>query len=202
MNFWIFSYFRKYKKESRKNIIENSILIKKMNFSCFSWMRSFQLFHFSTKYSKSTMDVIERLKSVNHHEIPLFSFLGKTMYARVVDVYDGDTLTVIFEYNGEIIKYKMRAMGYDCAEMKPKKNDPNREKEKELAKLARSRFIELMGGEDTIVQIQFLEFDKYGRILGYIYPKDADIKNSISINQIMINEGHGKAYSGGTKEEW
>jgi endonuclease YncB( thermonuclease family) len=144
----------------------------------------------------------DKLKSIDHKKIPLFSFKDKVIIARVVDVYDGDTFTALFEYNGEIMKYKCRAMGYDCAEMKPRKDDPNRDQEKALALKAKKRFIELMGGEDTMIQMKCLEFDKYGRILTYVYPLHGDIQNDESINNAMIHEGHGKAYSGGTKEEW
>ena len=145
---------------------------------------------------------IQKLRSIDHTKIPIFSFMGKILIGRIVDVYDGDTCTVLFEYNNEIMKYKLRAMGYDCAEMKPKKSDPNRDKEKELAIAAKNRFIQLIGGSDTIVQVKCLEFDKYGRILGYIYRLNEDVETAKSVNDIMIEEGHGKQYSGGTKEEW
>jgi endonuclease YncB( thermonuclease family) len=170
--------------------------------NCFCGIRSFMKNFLYREIRNQEMDLIQKLKAVEHKKLPLFSFQGKTTVARVVDVYDGDTLTIVFEYNGEIMKYKMRAMGYDCAEMKPKKDDPNRDKEKELAKLAKSRFIELMGGDDAIVRIKMLGFDKYGRILGYIYHYDDDVEVSKSINDKMIEEGHGKVYLGGTKEEW
>ena len=98
----------------------------------------------------------------------------------------------------QIMKYKLRAMGYDCAEMKPKKSDPNRDKEKELAIAAKNRFIQLIGGSDTIVQVKCLEFDKYGRILINVW----NMVDEKSLNQIMIDEGHGKAYDGGTKDVW
>lgn len=145
---------------------------------------------------------ILQLKSIDHSKISLFSFKDKVIIARVIDVYDGDTFTALFEYNGEIMKYKCRAMGYDCAEMKPKKDDPNRDQEKALALKAKNRFIELIGGIDSIVQMKCLEFDKYGRILTYVYTLENDIKHDESINSIMIREKHGKPYDGGTKEEW
>ncbi len=167
------------------------------------------MLHFIKKYicffnieNKKMNQHVEVLKSFDHSKISLFSFKDKVIIARVIDVYDGDTCTILFEYNGEIMKYKCRAMGYDCAEMKPRKDDPNRDQEKKLALAAKNRFIELMGGVDAIVQIKCLEFDKYGRILGYFYPLNTNIQETESINNIMIKEGHGKAYSGGTKDEW
>ncbi len=152
--------------------------------------------------NKMNNDLIQKLKSTDYKKLPLFSFKDKVIIARIVDVYDGDTCTILFEYNGEIMKYKCRCMGYDCAEMKPKKDDPNRDQEKALALKAKNRFIELIGGDGAIVQIKCLEFDKYGRILGYLYPLNSDVEHDESINSVMIREGHGKAYEGGTKEEW
>ncbi len=162
-------------------------------------------------------DPIAALQAVDPDKLPLFTFKGRSLIARIVEVYDGDTCTVVFKWNGEMIKYKVRAYGYDCAEMKPKKDDPNREKEKALAVAARKRFIELVGGEDdfsdqsaqrakivTIVRLECLDFDKYGRILAYFYPL-VDVPkpdHSNSINQVMNKEGHGKPYTGGTKESW
>ena len=145
---------------------------------------------------------INKLRSMDPKKVSLFSFENKVLIARIVDVYDGDTCTALFEYNGEVMKYKCRAMGYDCAEMKPKKDDPNRDQEKALAQKAKARFIELMGGADAIVQMKCLEFDKYGRILAYLYPIADDVAHDESINAKMIREGHGKAYMGGTKDEW
>ncbi len=160
------------------------------------------LYYCNNKNNKKIEMEIEKLKSIDYKKIPLFSFKDKILIARVVEVYDGDTCTILFEYNGEIMKYKCRCMGYDCAEMKPKKDAPHRDEEKTLALKAKNRFIELIGGIDSIVQIKALEFDKYGRILGYIYILNSDIHHDESVNSIMIREGHGKPYDGGHKDEW
>jgi endonuclease YncB( thermonuclease family) len=131
--------------------------------------------------------------------IPYFSFKNKTFIAKPCNIYDGDTFTSIFEYRGELIKYKCRCMGYDTAEMKPKLADKNREHEKELAHKAKDRFIELLNKHPSnLVKIECLDFDKYGRILVNVW-NNIDDK---SINTIMIEEGHGKPYDGGTKEQW
>jgi endonuclease YncB( thermonuclease family) len=147
-------------------------------------------------------DLLGRLRNFNEKTIPVFSFAGRVVTCRVVDVYDGDTCTVIFEHGAEMIKYKVRCMGYDCAEIKPKLNNPNREEEIRLAKLAKARFIELLG-PDRLVLLKCLEFDKYGRILGYFYPLGSDVTSvDASLNVTMIREGHGRPYEGGTKDAW
>ena len=142
----------------------------------------------------------DKLNKINDpKDIPYFSFAGKTFIARHCHIYDGDTFSVIFEYKGEFIKYKCRSLGYDCAEMKPRKNIENRDNHILLAHKAKDRLEELLNKHPTkLIKIECFEFDKYGRLLVNIY-NNIDTK---SINNIMIEEGHGKVYNGGTKEEW
>jgi endonuclease YncB( thermonuclease family) len=138
-------------------------------------------------------------KITDPKEIPYFSFSGMTFIAKHCNIYDGDTFSAIFEYKGEIIKYRIRSKGYDCAEMKPRKNIENRDLQIELAHKAKNRFEELLNKHPTkLIKIECFEFDKYGRLLANIY----NFVDTNSINDIMIEEGHGKVYNGGTKEEW
>ena len=65
--------------------------------------------------------------------------------------------------------------------------------EKQLALEAKQRFTELLG---NLVTLKCGKFDKYGRILVEIYV------NNICINEKMIEEGHGRPYDGGLKNEW
>ena len=140
------------------------------------------------------LKVISDVKSVQY-----FSLKGNVFYALPCNIYDGDTFSVIFEYKGELIKYRCRCNGYDTAEIKPSLNDPNRDHEKELALKAKDRLIELLNKHETkLIKIECLEFDKYGRLLINFW-NNVDKK---SINEIMISEGHGKPYNGGSKEKW
>ena len=113
------------------------------------------------------------------------------------NIYDGDTFSVIFDYNGDLIKYKCRCMGYDCAEMKPLLSNPNRIHEKELAHIAKDRLTELLFKHPTkLIKIECFNFDKYGRLLINFW----NMVDKESINDIMIKEGHGKPYDGGKKD--
>ncbi len=47
-----------------------------------------------------------------------------------------------------------------------------------------------------LVKIECLEFDKYGRMLLNVF----NMIDTKSINEIMIEEKHGKPYFGGTKD--
>ncbi len=153
-----------------------------------------------TTTNKELTNATDKLKNIKSEtEVPYFTFNNMTFYGIPCHVYDGDTFSLIFEFNNNIIKYKCRCIGYDTAEMKPKLNVPNREKEIELAHKAKARFIELLSKHPSkLVKVDCLNFDKYGRILVNV----SNMVDTKSINEIMIEEGHGKPYSGGTKEEW
>jgi endonuclease YncB( thermonuclease family) len=81
--------------------------------------------------------------------------------------------------------------------MKPLLSNVHRDKEIELAKQARNRFIELLTKQRTIT-VDCFEFDKYGRVLVNIY----NGVDKESVNEIMIREKHGRPYDGGKKEAW
>jgi endonuclease YncB( thermonuclease family) len=151
-------------------------------------------------FDMNEMDDLERLMNIDNREsMRCFSFKGKTFYGLPTNVYDGDTFSLIFIYNREIIKYRCRTLGYDSPEMKPSLENPNREKEIEMAKLAKRRFQELLlKNPNGRVRVLCHKFDKYGRILVEVW-NDVDEK---SINEIMVEEGHGKKYDGGKKELW
>lgn len=126
------------------------------------------------------------------------SFDGLVVEAKVVDVYDGDTLTVKFIYRGEITQSKVRMLGYDSPEMKPKKlgrTKDSLEREKKAAIAARNRLRDLC--QDLVV-VKFGLNDKYGRPLGTLHTLDG----KLCINNIMLDEGHGYSYDGKTKQQW
>jgi endonuclease YncB( thermonuclease family) len=139
------------------------------------------------------------LNNIDEKDIPYFSFSGMTFMAKPCHIYDGDTFSIIFKYRDEYIKYRCRCIGYDSPEMKPLKNNPNRDHEKELANKSRERLIELLNKHPSkLIKVDCLEFDKYGRLLINAW----NMIDTKCINKIMVEEGHGKAYDGGTKEGW
>lgn len=141
----------------------------------------------------------KNLCTVEDSSLDYFTFYGQKIVVKPCNFYDGDTFSAIFNFNGQIIKYKCRCNGYDSAEMKPLKSNPNRDKEKELAKSAKDRFTQLaLAHPSGLCLIECGHFDKYGRILVKVY----NGVNTESINDIMIKEGHGKPYDGGTKDSW
>ena len=134
---------------------------------------------------------MNKLNNINSDDISIFSLNGYSTQAKVVDVYDGDTCTIVFKWEGKYRKFKCRCYGYDSPEMKPRLNIENRDEIKENAVKAKERLIELT---KNVIRIECMDFDKYGRLLVKLYKN-----NNSLINDIMINEGHGYVYHGGTK---
>lgn len=50
--------------------------------------------------------------------------------AKVIDVYDGDTVTIAAWHNGDLSQFKIRLFGIDCAEMKAPHGGKETAKEK------------------------------------------------------------------------
>jgi endonuclease YncB( thermonuclease family) len=95
--------------------------------------------------------------------------------------------------------------GYDSPEIKPSIKLSNRDEIKKKAIEARDFLQSLINKEENqIIWMKFNGFDKYGRVLATLYSSNENENNSIksikSINQQMIDNGHGYVYSGGTKQ--
>ncbi len=108
------------------------------------------------------------------------------------------------------MRVKARFYGYDCSEMKPSLNDPKREEKKIKAKIAKQRLWDLCTNNsetekhETLIFIHCYDYDKYGRLMvvAYQLPVDGNELFENSINNKMIEEGHGYSYYGGKKEDF
>lgn len=120
-----------------------------------------------------------------------FTYDGKRFKAKVVDVHDGDTITIVFRPYTEKIQLCARMNGYDSPELHPRKNIANRNAEILAAEAAKNALKNKIG--EKIVEIECHPFDKYGRLLVTVHYE------GININNWMMTEGHGYAYAGGTK---
>ena len=73
----------------------------------------------------------------NHQQLKRFMFNGLSTYAKITDIYDGDTVTIVFNYQNKVYKHQFRMFGYDSPEIKVSKNDPNRVLHKHAAELVK-----------------------------------------------------------------
>lgn len=158
---------------------------------------------------KQMIDKIRELYRHHGSNTPYFSLKGLKTYARVIDLYDGDTITVVFDVNGYFLKFKCRLIGVDTCEIRSKNVAIKR-----LATLAKRRLFHLITNDHMddennkkeltkyfddkicIIWVHCLDFDKYGRLLIDCYSSSEDEK---SFSNILIDEKLAYKYDGETK---
>lgn len=141
---------------------------------------------------------------------PEFSLAGFAGWARVISVYDADTITVVMPFHAVWYKFSLRVLGIDTCEMKAKM-----EGARDLGYRARNRMIELvtkrkyplsaratrgevdafLRSEVYLVWIVCNEMDKYGRVLASIRSEP----NEPEFGECLVRERLAYEYLGGTK---
>ena len=124
----------------------------------------------------------------------------------LVRVLDGDTIDCYIDLGFDLkIKKRIRYMGIDTWESRTR---DLAEKEKGLAAKARNKEL-LEAGTFKIVST-----GKFGRVLGEVFVSpdavgheisenvDKSADGLVSINDILINEGHAYEYDGGKKKKF
>ena len=136
------------------------------------------------------------LMNTDPKSVQRFSFEGIETLARVVNIYDPDTFTIIFPYMNIITKLNIRVAGIDAPEKRSKVDA-----EKSLCYAGIDYLNALI--LDKIVYIKFGELDKYGRPLAIVYVlTENDICEEDNIANKLILGGYARPYDGGTKEAW
>ena len=127
----------------------------------------------------------------------LLSFENKEFEAKIVYVYDGDTIHVVFKVFNDYYRWNCRIMGVDTPELRTKN-----EKEKQKGYMVRDKVKENF--LNKIVKIKCYNFDKYGRLLIDVYlPKNIpDKKNITLLSEWLITNDYAYSYDGGTKSQW
>jgi len=156
------------------------------------------------------MEILNNYTYDNCHTLSSLFFENKTMFGRIVDIYDGDTCTIVLlcGISNIPIKFNCRIMHIDTAEMKSKNlllkskaiqarnrlfnlitnkfNDNNFELEHNDIK-------KILNNECFIVNIETYGLDLYGRLLMDI------IINDNKVSSILIEEKLAYNYEGKTK---
>lgn len=143
---------------------------------------------------------------------PFFSLNGTNCWARVTNIYDGDTFKIVIKLFDSYYKFNIRMFGIDTCELKSKE-----EGNKKKAIMARNRILQLICPSENInlekaytkkeldgflesnvclIWVNLMEFDKYGRVLLKAFIND---KSNESFSQILIREKLGYEYFGDTK---
>jgi micrococcal nuclease len=117
-----------------------------------------------------------------------------TYYVRKVEnVVDGDTIDVLIDLGFDILfASRVRLAGIDTPESRTKDL-----KEKALG-LESKEYLKkaLKDAKSVVIKTEKMDSsEKYGRILGWIYIND----DTVSLNDMMINDGYAWGYLGDTK---
>lgn len=121
-----------------------------------------------------------KLHNLNLEYVKPFDFKF-TIQAKIISVYDGDTVTAVFKYNGIYSSFKIRLLGINTPEIR---NSNLNKKRKAIEARDYLRYLIL----NKVVVLECKGRGKYGRILGNIF------YNNIDINEKMITEGHAQLY--------
>ena len=124
-------------------------------------------------------------------DAPLFSKCvdNKNVEAKIISVYDGETVKAIFPLNGVLYKWNCRLTGIDTPEIRTS----DRLQKKfgyEVRDHLRNKIL------NKVVTLKCQDLAKYGRLLTEIWIGEQNI------NQWLIDSGYAFAYDGGTKQSW
>ena len=133
-------------------------------------------------------------------KIKRFSLENQTKIGKCVDVYDGDTIQVVFQMQTELFRWTCRLTGIDTPEIRTRNKT-----EKQFGYTVRNYLREKI--LNKMVVIECGEFDKYGRLLGKIYLKQENDGQSgggksVSINDWLVQNKYAFPYDGGKKQDW
>ena len=138
-------------------------------------------------------------------DTPPFSFSGQQLRARVIDVYDGDTMSVVLPVGPTFYKFHVRLNGIDTSELKSKgasRDKAVRARIQVLAALGvppdrheRKASQRYFDENVTVVQLACFDFEKYGRILANVYPMNSEEHLSAT----LLRLGLASPYTGGSK---
>ena len=134
---------------------------------------------------------------------PKFTLNGNIYIAKCVKCYDADTIHIVIYLYNKLQRFVCRLLNIDTAEIRSKNIN-----EKNIALNGKKYLQELI--LDKLIIVKCYDFDKYGRLLVYIYLKNNKIQNlkynyDNSINKLLVDKKFGYEYYGGNKitfEEW
>ena len=158
--------------------------------------------------------ILNLLESATFENTPPFTLAGTTIKARVLDVYDGDTMTVALPWKGSCYRFKLRLLGINTEELKGIDAET-----KERALKARDRLLDLvtcgdfkpdgpkcprklcrqaLSAKPYLVTVQCHDFDKYGRVLARVLCPGSQ---TITLSDVLVQEGLAREYMVTTKTD-
>lgn len=148
---------------------------------------------------------MENFEKYNINNTNFFSLNGQEMYARVVNILDGDTIVAIIPLFGNYYKFYIRLYGIDTCETKSHNEEIKKlgyEAKRCLFKLitkvdspceSKESIINHLNNNVCIVWLSCLEFDKFGRLLAMISnTKTSELFSDVLIKSKLAYEYYGE----------
>ena len=155
--------------------------------ACISWIKN-------NPQSNYIMNPIELLERIDPKTVPKVPFQDKIIYARIEEIYDGDTVKIIVLFGDIPVKISLRILGIDTPEIK---NGEGRLPEEHAAAVKVRDYMRSLFPKN-IAKICIRDWDKYGgRVLGELF-----LETGENVSEILIHGGWARPYRGEKKKLW
>lgn len=124
-----------------------------------------------------------KLEDYTKDNVKYFSFDGKVLRGKCVDVYDGDTVTIVLPVDNQYYKFRVRLADIDTPEIRTRDLE-----EKKQGYIAKDVVVNLI--LNKIVTVKCGDFDKYGRLLATILVDGMEE----SVNDHLVAGGYAEVY--------
>jgi len=115
--------------------------------------------------------------------VAIVSLIEARESAEVVEVYDGDTITVKFEFGNQA---RVRLIGMDAPEMASNVHGPA----SKYGPASRDHLAALIAGKTVNLEYDVEKYDKYNRLLAYVF-----IPGGAMVNGQMLKDGYALLYT-------
>jgi endonuclease YncB( thermonuclease family) len=144
--------------------------------------------------SNYIMNQIELLEKIDPKTVPKVPFQDKIIYARIEEIYDGDTVKIIVLFGDIPVKFSLRILGIDAPEIK---HAEGRLSEENKAAVKVRDYMRTLFPKN-IAKICIRDWDKYGgRVLGDLF-----LETGENVSEILIHGGWARPYLGEKKKPW
>jgi endonuclease YncB( thermonuclease family) len=137
---------------------------------------------------------ISELERIDPKTVPKVPFHNQIIYAKIEEVYDGDTIKIIVLFGVMPVRFSLRILGIDTPEIK---QGSGRLLEEQQAAVKVREYVKSLF-PSKLAKICIRDWDKYGgRVLGDLY-----LETGESVSDILIHGGWARPYQGEKKKEW
>ena len=148
----------------------------------------------SNPQSKYIMSATDLLEKIDPKTVPKVPFQDKIIYARIEEIYDGDTVKIIILFGETPVRFSLRILGIDAPEIK---NGEGRLPEEHKAAIKVRDYMRSLF-PTNIAKICIRDWDKYGgRVLGELF-----LETGENVAEILIHGGWARPYHGEKKKPW